>query len=237
MASEYETFEETLYPPDLAMSPFFAIARFRSMLRKYGEKRVLEDVKFKKAREVWITATFLLGFSTLTEKEYWVLPEHREPTPDTYGLSVAAHPDRPQYKTQDRMSIEVVEWESHGEQDLLDAIQRKLARKKYPSDFVLLIYGRRPGEMVDLEKVFSSLGAGRANISVSEIWLLGNVEGVNPDHHIIVRLYPDRAQREFMVNEQLERRSGQKEMVRFIRGTGDDDTIAEEHYIPLPPFP
>ncbi|HET9952336.1 MAG TPA: hypothetical protein VFS09_11140, partial [Candidatus Eisenbacteria bacterium] len=86
------------------------LARFNLILAKYGRDRVLRDVRFKKAREMWLTAVFALGLSKADGKEYWIAPEHREQTPDTYVCCISRHPTRTDAQIQEKLSLEITEW-------------------------------------------------------------------------------------------------------------------------------
>jgi hypothetical protein len=116
-------FVHKLFPPDIAMSPSFAIGRFTAAARKYGHNRVLTESKFQKAREIRTTAVFLLGLSKITGKTYWVKPEYEDNTPDTYGISFSPHPKYHDGNVREILSIEVKEYEIHSDEDLLSFIK------------------------------------------------------------------------------------------------------------------
>ena len=100
-------FEEELFPPELAMSPAFAIQRVTEAARIYGQDLVLTDRRFKKAREIRATAAFLLGLSKITGNTYWVMPEHKDATPDTYGIWLSAHSSYKESNARNVLSIGV----------------------------------------------------------------------------------------------------------------------------------
>jgi hypothetical protein len=150
-------FQEQLYPSDLGMSPQFAMYRFKGAIAKYGQRKVISESRFQKAREMWATACFLTGLSKLTQKTYWVAPEYNNQTPDTYGVSFTPHFKYQGGKVREDLYIEVSEYEQHASGNLVDTIKRKLSGKAYPDYYVLLIYANRPGEKVNLEQVFQEL--------------------------------------------------------------------------------
>ena len=121
-------FEKQLYPPGIAMSPAFSFARFDGMAEKYGLEVVQTDGRFKMAREMWATAAFLLALARGTAKQYWLAPEHEGQTPDTFGFSIAPHATVVNGNVQEKMSIEVTEWEEHAEGGLAETILRVQVR-------------------------------------------------------------------------------------------------------------
>lgn len=49
-------FEKQLYPPEMGMSPQFAMNRFKRAMAKCGQQKVLSESRFQKAREMWASA-------------------------------------------------------------------------------------------------------------------------------------------------------------------------------------
>lgn len=41
-------FEKQLYPPEMGMSPQFAMNRFKRAMAKYGQQKVFRELDFKK---------------------------------------------------------------------------------------------------------------------------------------------------------------------------------------------
>jgi hypothetical protein len=211
-------FEEKLFPPNLAMSPAFAIGRFTAAARKYGEERVLTNSRFKKAREIRTTAAFLLGLSKITGRTYWVMPEYVADTPDTYGISFTVHPRYEYGNIRDMISVEVTEYETHSEEDLLAFVRRKLSDKYLPQHFILLVHVNRLGETISTERAFLELS--KEQLRLGEVWLLGNIEDLTDDKFVVVCLYSTRAGVFFQLNEELERNKEQTEMITMSRGVG-----------------
>jgi hypothetical protein len=213
-------FEEKLFPPGLAMSPSFAILRFTAAARKYGQQRVLTNSRFKKAREIRATAAFLLGLSKITGRTYWVMPEYVADTPDTYGISFAAHPKYEDGKIRDMVSVEVTEYETHSDEDLLAFVRRKLSDKYLPEHYILLVHANRLSERINTDQVFIDLST--LKFKLGEIWLLSNIEDGTDDNFVVVCLYPTRAGGFFQLNEELEKNKGQREMITMARGKRKD---------------
>lgn len=213
-------FEEKLFPPNLAMSPAFAIGRFTAAVRKYGQDFVLTDARFKKAREIRATAVFLLGLAKITGKTYWVMPEYIADTPDTYGISFAAHPKYEDGNIRDLLSVEVTEYETHSDEDILAFVKRKLSNKYLPDHYILLVHMNRASEKINTEQVFFELSKER--LRLGEVWLLGNVEDGTDDKFVVVCLYSTRAGVFFQLNEEIEKNKGQTEMITMSRGMGKE---------------
>jgi hypothetical protein len=87
------SFEQQLFPPDWCYSPALINDRFNAAQAKYGRNAVLTDSRFQKAREMWITGTYLLGLEVRTGAFFWAAPEYHDP-PDTYGVGVTTHEGR-----------------------------------------------------------------------------------------------------------------------------------------------
>jgi len=225
-------FEKKIYPPDIGMSPQFAMRRFRAAIAKYGQQRVLSESRFQKAREIWASGAFLIGLSKITQKTYWVAPEYYEQTPDTYGMSFVPHSKYKNGKLQEIHSIEVSEYEQHADGGLLGTIKRKLSGKVYPDFYVLLIYAKRPGESVNLEEVFQTLST--ETFSVSEIFLVASVSAGTKYVYTTVSLYRQRAQVSYCLDDELAQATDQCEMISWSRGIGDAQPIEQSHVLKLP---
>lgn len=221
-------FEQQLYPPEIGMSPQFAMNRFKGAIAKYGQQKVMTESRFQKAREIWATAAFLTGLSKITEKTYWAAPEYDNQTPDTYGISFKDRLGYERGKIREVLEIEVSTYEQHASGDLVETIKRKLNGKAYPPHYVLLMYVIRPGEKVDLEKVFQELSAEAFN--VGEIFLVGSVSSGPKYIYKTVSLFRTKASVDFCLDDELAKTPLQTEMINWSRGLGDN-TLIEEHYL------
>jgi hypothetical protein len=225
-------FEKQLYPPEMGMSPQFAMNRFNGAMTKYGQQKVLSESRFQKAREIWASAAFLIGLSKLTEKTYWVAPEYNNATPDTYGISFKPHAKYECGKMKEVLNIEVSEYEQHASGDLVETIKRKLNGKAYPEYYVLLIYGIRPGERVDLEMIFRELS--KESFSVDQIFLLASLSAGSENVYKVVSLFGKRASIDFSLDEELAKSPPQSDMITWSRGIGGDFLIEESRVLRLP---
>jgi hypothetical protein len=106
-------FERQLYPRDIGMSPQFAMNRFKAAVEKCGREKLLSEHRFQKARQTRATAAFLTGLSKMTQKTYWLALEYVNPTPDTYGMPFAPHPEYERGKIREMPDVEVSEFEDH----------------------------------------------------------------------------------------------------------------------------
>ena len=225
-------FERQLYPPEIGMSPQFAMMRFKAAIGKYGQQIVLSESRFQKAREIWATAALLTGVSKLTDKTYWVAPEYDDQTPDTYGISFKSHPKFEGGKIKEVLAIEVSEYEQHATGDLVETVKRKLNGKAYPAYYVLLICAIRPGEKVNLDEVFQELT--KETFSVGEIFLVGSVLTGTNYVYKTVSLYRKKASVDFCLDDELAKKATQPEMIRWSKGLGDDTMIEEQYVLKLP---
>jgi len=231
-------FEEALFPPDVSMSPAFALARFKLINSEYGANRVRSDVRFKKAREIWQTAVFLTGLTSLTGKEFWVSAQYQDTTPDTFGAAVIPHPTKAGAQIRELISIEVTEWEEHADGGLAETILKKLDGKRYPPYFFLLVVARRPGVTVAFPEIVVTIEKAFPRPSVSEIWVLGRpVANPAGDEHVVFRVHPSGLSARLRLTVELQRHANQKEMLSFSRGVGDDFQLIDPlRVLPLPPI-
>jgi hypothetical protein len=225
-------FEQQLYPAEIGMSPQFAMNRFKGVIAKYGQRKVMSESRFQKAREIWATAAFLTGLSKLTGKTYWVAPEYDSETPDTHGISFQMHPTYHTSKIRELLEIEVSTYEQHASGNLVETIKRKLDGKAYPPHYVLLMYVIRPGEKVNLEKVFQELSA--EAFSVGEIFLVGSMSSGPKYIYKTVSLFGTKASVDFCLDDELAKTPAQAEMINWSRGLGDDRLIEDHYLLKLP---
>ncbi len=232
-------FSQELYPSrvnqkDIYMSPLFVLDRFKSIMEKYGTERVLKESKFKKAREIWAGATFLLGLTKATNKKYWLKPEYIDEPPDIYVTTTLPHPEKDGNQKID-FSVEIMDWDWHSGDTLLNAITKKLKNVRYPEGYTLLIYGKqKPDLLVNMEKIFIKLS--KKKININDIWILLPVKNVpDCDHHICC-LYPKRSNCNFSFQKEKEsiNNVSQEEIIYFFRKKGTDDLPGEEIKLKLP---
>ena len=66
--------------------------------------------------------------------------EYEADTPDTYGISFAAHPKYEDGNIRDLLSLEVTEYETHSDEDVIAFVKRKLSNKYLPKHYILLVH-------------------------------------------------------------------------------------------------
>ena len=130
------------------------------------------------------------------------------------------------------LNIEVSEYEQHASGDLVETIKTKLNGKAYPEYYVLLIYGIRPGERVDLEVVFRELS--KETFSVDQIFLLSSLSGGAENVYKFTSLFRKRASIDFSLDEELAKSPTQSDIITWSRGIGEDLLIEESHVLRLP---
>lgn len=174
------------YPPDIYISPGFAIKRMMGFRQKYGNTRALTDGSFQKEREMWIAGVFLLDMERITKKEYWLKPVQNSGTPDILALHLFPSEIG---ATAEFQEIEIFEYESHFKGSLIDAIKSKLSRKSYPENYILLGYfHHRPGEVFKPYEISQQVHSLSPNLS--QIWILGSIQSKVPHTYTVVQLYP-----------------------------------------------
>ena len=155
------------------------------------------------------------------------MPEYEADTPDTYGISFAAHPKYDDRNIRDLLSVEVTEYENHSDKNVIAFVKRKLSNKYLPNHYILLVHVNRASEKINTDQVFVELS--KQNWRLGEIWFLGNIEDGTEDKFVVVCLYSTRAGIFFQLNEEIEKSQGQTEMITMSRGKrkGPSERILE----------
>jgi len=211
---------------NLWMSPNVAIIRLNLLIEKYGIKTVVRNGLFRHEREAWIAASFLLGWRENNNEEYWLEIEMEEATPDIHGYTL--RPLKRGFHRED-YNFEIVEWEEHSK-GILDVIKKK-CKKCYPNYFLLLVYARKRGELIDYEKVHDEIKNNK--VPFLDIWILAASSNSN-DYHL-TRVYRDKFQICFNLNEALKKVNNQSDYATNLgRGGGTDRKNLGVVYVPLP---
>lgn len=218
------------YSPDEFFSPAFVIERFKRIVERHGLDKAIKDDRFKREREMWITAVFLLGLRNISPASYWVGPCLDKTTPDTYGVSFT---DKEKGLNLNIQNIEVFEWESHGGESLIEAFASKLKGKHYPKYFTLLCYAHSRTGQIEFEPVFQYF---QKNIpGIGAVWFVSSVAGKEPGGHVLVQLFPERAELEFNYLSELKVVGDQLEIIKVLgRGTDKKFSRLGTKFIPLP---
>jgi hypothetical protein len=174
-------------------SPSWITDTFDYYEKQYSLKVVLEHKNSKKLKEMWATATFLLGYQKFTETEQWLKPCY-DTTPDVFAACFV--PSERMKDSQDLaiLNVEVTEWEGRTTQTLTERILNKLKDKKYPKDYQLLVHITRQGELnINMDKIYKDL-EGRS-LDIHSIWVLaGNSTPRTWDNYSIWRVFPSRVE-------------------------------------------
>jgi hypothetical protein len=167
-------------------SPCFQLQRFVGLQQKHGKKALI-DRKFQAERESWVAAVFLLGYSQLTQQDWWLMPADDDP-PDIIAVTLDEG-DRGLIAR--RLDIEVFEYEQNSlMNDLVGTIQRKLTGKNYPDDYQIICYVHdHEGETFVPGKVAEQLR--NLNLHDRHIWVVASLQSNIPTEYVLVRLVPE----------------------------------------------
>ena len=206
------TSSKRLYPENIFVSPGLAIKRMIGLRQKHGDTKALTDGKFKREREMWIAGVFLLAMARITRKEYWLRTVEEAPTPDiiTINLSPTANGSLAEFQ-----NVEIFEYESHFQGDMVDAIRSKLSKKSYPDNYALLCYFHgRTGEVLKPHEISNEIS--KLSPKLSQIWIMGSIRSENPHTYTVTQLFPERIYHNFDYKAALNETS-QKELIRARR--------------------
>jgi hypothetical protein len=169
------------------VSPCFQFARFHILREHYGDREVRTTARFRKEREAWVAAAFLLAYGELTDR-FWWLTICPEISPDI--VAIAPRKEAHGWGA-DRMSLEILEYEDRAPvAGVGAAVERKLRDKAYPADYRLVCHVRhRPGEAFNTGEVAAQLKGLR--LPLAEVWLVGSVESDQSDDYVVSRLHPE----------------------------------------------
>ncbi len=95
------------------------------------------------------------------------MPGYEADTPDTYGISFAAHPKYDDRNIRDLLSVEVTEYETHSDKNVIAFVKRKLSNKYLPNHYILLVHVNRASEKINTDQVFVELS--------KQNWRLGEI--------------------------------------------------------------
>lgn len=222
--------KSNIYANNDCFSIPFVLKWTRGIINQNGLVSVLADNKFKLDKEAWITAVFLIGLSKTTKKEYWVRGNPEDSTPDTYGISFV---ELDKGLEQEIINFEVFEWETHSKVSLQDHIYKKIKNKSYPEYFWLLCYAHsRERELIDMEVLYQHFH--KQKFGFSQIWVLCGI-GDNQNEYTITKLYPDRFQDKFYLEQELKKHIKQLDIIK-IMGRGIDKKFKPlgQKFFPFP---
>ena len=181
------------YSPELNeikvfLSPTKALQRMNGVYEMVGKKVGLTSSTFQAQRESWASAVFLLGYSQITKREYWLRENpNKNEAPDIFAVTFLP-PQAPRRKgvSQEVMEIEVCEYEEHVKTDIPTHLRTKLNQKAYNSSTFLLCYVHKKSKTRLIDVIDGLKGI---KTSVREIWLLFHLHEGQKGNFCIVRVY------------------------------------------------
>ena len=105
--------------------------------------------------------------------------EYEADTSDTYEISFAAHPKYEDGNIRDLLSVEVTEYETHSDEDVIAFVKRKLSNKYLPKHYAASAY-EQASEKLNTDQGFVELS--KENWRLGEVWLLGNSDQTSQQH-------------------------------------------------------
>jgi|GEM_PF-3433882 len=232
-----------IYSPELDnikifFSPAKAIARMDNIISRDGKIAAITEDAYKPVREAWAAAVFLLGYSQLTNKQYWLRENPiKNEAPDIFSISILPPPAGEKGVRREILEIEVCEYDAHSELSLVDHIKEKLKGKAYNKFTFLLCYIHKKGEM-KLGDIIDGLVD--VKNSVREIWILfhpgENIKGEFSISRVYLRDADIEVSYHFQGNYQSLSKISQLEMLHTSRGSGNEINFVDlgTAYVPLP---
>lgn len=233
------------YSPELDeikifFSPTKTLQRMDGVYEMVGKKIGLTSLTFQAQRESWASAVFLLGYSQITKREYWLRenPKKNE-APDIFAVTfLPPQPPRQKGVSREVMEIEVCEYDEHVKTDISTHLRTKLNRKAYNSSTFLLCYVHKKSEtrLIDVIE-----GLKEIKTSVREIWLLFHLHNCKKGNFCIVRIYLrdadfTKTNLQYQGNYLNLMEISQKEMIHVSKGLTKDVEFNNLGfvYVPLP---
>jgi len=210
---------------ELWMSPYIAITRMATISETYGVERARTDGRFKKDREAWTTGMLALALSKLKDEEWWIEIETVDSTPDTKLRQIDQSSGHNVIQTR---NIEIVDWEENVD-DIMEVIRKKCSRA-YPSHYLLLVYARHSGKVLDFNRVIEEMKGIRSPFL--EVWVCAFI---GRDDVKVVRVAPGGPAVDLRVRVDLEKSRKQTPFLRRgARGTGIEFRDLGLAYLPIP---
>lgn len=114
-------------------------------------------------------------------------------------------------------NVEIFEYESHSNTDLVGAVKNKLSGKAYPDNYILLCYVHgRSGEIFKTKDIYKKVK--KINLRIAEVWVLANILSPTNSEHVIFQIYPKHNAYRFDYLEEC-KTSKQKELIHTRRGS------------------
>lgn len=207
------------------MSPYIAIALMQRIQETYGIERARSDGRFKKEREAWTTAILALGLTKLNGEEWWIEIVTTDNTPDTKIRRIDQISGNNVIQTR---SIEVVDWEENVD-DIMEVIRKKCQRA-YPKHYLLLVFARHSGRLLDFEYLIAQMKKIRSPFL--EVWVVAFAAA---DKMKVVRVAPSGLTIDLDIKTELQHAIKQQPFLkRGRRGTGTEMRDLGLLYLPVP---
>ena len=209
---------------DVFLSPAKALQRMARVYERDGITQGLRVDAFKPVREAWAAAVFLLGYSQLNKRQYWLRenPTKNE-APDIFAISINTPLPEEKGVRREIMEVEVCEYDEHAKTNIADHIKEKLRGKAYNPFTFLLCYIHAPKKKTRLIDVINGLK--NIKTTVREIWLLLHLDAEPVGNFVTARVYLrdanlEKTNLQYKGNYVQLARIPQLEMIKPIRGSG-----------------
>lgn len=220
------------YPDTIYISPRNAIARFNTLIEKYGRDCVEDVSNFKEEKELLTVAKFYLGQCLWTGYDYYLRPwEDVSCDVDVRAINWG-EPDNPKFHVDD---IQVTEYESHGNNvgEIIDNKIKYQSPHGKESRHLLVSVREREGEKIYHNKLAKEVET--MTPSFQSIWLLIQTFE-NPAVYRVIRIRPtpEIVNIKFNITE-MARRQQPPDFINLRRGTNNDyQSEIYEYDLPLP---
>ncbi|OGD81467.1 hypothetical protein A2572_02450 [Candidatus Collierbacteria bacterium RIFOXYD1_FULL_40_9] len=232
-----------VYSPELDnikifISPSRAISRMKTVVNRDGKVAAIREDAHKPVREAWSAAVFLLGYSQITNHQYWLRENPvKNEAPDIFSISILPPFQDEKGVKREILEIEVCDYDEHCKLDLVDHIKEKLGGKAYNPFTLLLCYVHKQGEarLIDLIN-----GLKETKTSVREIWILfhpgQDINGEFAISRVFLRDPGIDVPCHYEGNYRQLALIPQQEMIKTSRGSGKEINFVPMGigYVPLP---
>lgn len=233
------TYSPELDNIDIFFKPAKALERMKGAIEKVGITQALKSDTYKPVREAWASGVFLLGYSQITSKQYWLRENPiKNEAPDIFAISLREPTSNEIGAIREILEIEVCEYDENAETNLTTHIKIKLFNKTYNPFTFLLCYIHVKGQMklIDIIDNLKDI-----KTSVREIWILFHPGDESIGSFMIARVYLrgsnlEKTNSQYKGNYNVLARIPQLEMVKPFRGSGHKISFINLGmvYIPLP---
>lgn len=202
------------WDPNVWFSPRYAIEYFWEIANSEGERSITSR-KYQKEREAWIVAVALLAIIVDTGTFWWLQIPKDDP-PDVLCMTMTSEKG---LNVLNEQHVEVMEITEYSNLAIADEILRKLSRKSYPKNYVLIVYLRRSEELKDIREIASQIKL--LKLGISAIWIIGSTDSMNSFKNIVFSVYPKVKRYDLDIMEAKNALSSKHLYLKVNRGTGN----------------